>query len=287
VSASAASGETVWLDGRLLAVDDAVLSPFDHGLTVGNGVFETMKVVVDPDGTPQAFAIGRHLRRLRRSAAALGLTVDRDDEQLRAAAREVLDANAATAGRLRITLTGGVQQLGSHHDEGAGTLILATGPARRWPPTAAVTVVPWRRNEHSPVAGVKTTSYAENVVALARANELGCDEALFANTAGNLCEGTGTNVFVGIGGRLVTPPLSSGCLAGVTRELLLEALDVDERDIPLDELAAADELFLSSSTRDVQPVSRLDEVELSPCPGPRTAEAVAAFAAVVARSLDP
>ena len=106
--------------------------------------------------------------------------------------------------------------------------------------------------------GVKTISYGENVVALAYARERGAGEAIFANLAGNLCEGTGTNVFLAVGGRLVTPPLSSGCLAGVTRDLLLELLDVVEDDLPLSALASADEAFLSSSTREVQPISAVD-----------------------------
>lgn len=278
---------TLWIDGVLVDARDARLSPLDHGLTVGNGVFETMKVVPDPDGVLQAFALGRHLRRLRRSAARLGLATDRDDEELRAVVRSVLDANAGSAGRLRITLTGGIGPLGSDRPGGPGTLIVATGPATPWAATTAVTVVPWRRNEHSAVAGAKTTSYAENVVALEHAHERDCSEALFANTAGNLCEGTGSNVFVGIDGRLLTPPLSSGCLAGITRELLVEVLDVDEVDLPIDRLAEADEVFLTSSTRDVHPVARVDDRELSPCPGPLTAAAASAFAAIEARTLDP
>jgi len=278
---------TLWINGALVAADDARVSPFDHGLTVGNGVFETMKVVADDGGVPRAFALSRHLRRLRRSATALGLEVGCDDDQLRAAVEAVLDANAASAGRVRMTLTGGVGPLGSDRPGGPGTLLLATGPATPWSATTAVTVVPWRRNEHSAVAGAKTTSYAENVVALEHAHRLGSSEALFANTAGDLCEGTGSNVFVGIAGRLRTPPLTSGCLAGITRELLLEVLDVDEVDLSLDELRAADEVFLTSSTRDVHPVARVDDVELAPCPGPLTAAAQAAFAAIQARTLDP
>ena len=91
-----------------------------------------------------------------------------------------------------------------------------------WPAVTEVVVVPWPRNEHGALVGLKTVSYGENVVALAFAADRGAGEALFGNLAGNLCEGTGTNVFVGLAGRLVTPPLSSGCLPGVTRDLLLE-----------------------------------------------------------------
>jgi branched-chain amino acid aminotransferase len=138
------------------------------------------------------------------------------------------------------------------------------------------------RNERSPVAGLKTTSYVENVVAQRWAQEQGCDEALFANTRGELCEGTGTNVFVVRGDRVCTPPLDSGCLAGITRELLLEIVDVDERPIAITELADVSEMFLTSSTRDVQPVRSVDGRPL-PAPGPATAGAMAVWRDLVVR----
>ena len=148
--------------------------------------------------------------------------------------------------------------------------------------------VPWPRNERAALAGVKTISYGENVVALAYAHERGAGEAIFANLAGNLCEGTGTNVFVVVGSRLVTPPLSSGCLAGVTRDLLLELLDVVEEDLPLSALAGADEAFLSSSTREVQPILSVDGQSLPGDVGGRLTQAAAAtFRDLVRRDIDP
>ena len=116
------------------------------------------------------------------------------------------------------------------------TLVVALGPLEpRTTPSSAVTV-PWPRNERGALAGLKTTSYAENVVALAYADERGGDEAIFANLAGHLCEGTGSNVFYAVGGELRTPTLASGCLAGITRELLLEWCDVVEVDEPIEVL---------------------------------------------------
>src|SRR5690606_26602759 len=155
------------------------------------------------------------------------------------------------------------------------------------PETTAITV-PWPRNEHSAIAGVKTTSYAENVVALAEARKVGATEAIMGNTAGNLCEGTGTNVFVALDGRLLTPPLMSGCLAGVTRELLLELLpEADEEDVPLAALAEADEVLLTSTTRDVQPLRALDGRPLPGVDGPWARRAMAAVAELQARGPDP
>jgi branched-chain amino acid aminotransferase len=286
-------GDPIWVNGHLVTADDAALSVLDHGFTVGDGVFESLKLVPG-DGRLRPFALTRHLRRLRRSAAGLGLELDRSDDELRAAVDAVLAASSPGAadsseppGRLRITVTGGASPLGSARGTAAPSVVIATGPGRRWAPTAAVVTVTWRRNEHSPVAGLKSTSYAENVVALREAHARGADEAVLANTAGNLCEGTGTNVFVGIGGRLLTPPLSSGCLPGITRELVIEVADVDERDVPLAALADADEAFLTSSTRDVQPIASVDGRPLPVCPGPLTTSAARAFAALAARTIDP
>jgi branched-chain amino acid aminotransferase len=150
-----------------------------------------------------------------------------------------------------------------------------------------VITVPWPRNERGALAGLKTTSYAENVLALGYAKDRGGSEAIFANTAGNLCEGTGTNVFVVTGGRLLTPPLSAGCLAGVTRGLVIEWAGAGEADMALDALGAADEAFLTSTTRDVQPVRTVNGVPLPAAPGPVTRRAAEIFAARSAAQPDP
>jgi branched-chain amino acid aminotransferase len=272
----------IWIDGALHDESSASISAFDHGVTVGDGIFETTKIV-----RGEAFALSRHLRRLRRSAEGLGLVMDRDDDELRAAVDATIEANGLSDGRVRLTVTGGIGPLGSDRGAARPTVMIAVAAQKPWPPSASVVVVPWRRNEHSPVAGLKTTSYADNVVALRHARDQGADEAIFANIAGNLCEGTGTNIFVGLNGRLCTPPLSSGCLAGITRELVVESLDVDETDLPIDALDEVDEAFLTSSTRDVQPIDRINGRPLEPLPGPLTAEAQAVFAEIQARSLDP
>jgi len=199
----------------------------------------------------------------------------------------VIAANDLVAGRLRVTVTGGPSPLGSDRGTLAPTVIVAGGPLPDWPASTDVVVVPWPRNERSAVAGLKTVSYAENVVALARARDRGAGEALFANLAGNLCEGTGTNVFVAVGGRLLTPPLSSGCLAGVTRALVMELVDVAEVDLAVSGLATVDEAFLTSSTRDVQAIRAVDGQPLPACPGPLTTAASAAFEALLAADPDP
>lgn len=271
----------IWLDGGLRDAADATVSVFDHGLTVGDGVFETLKA---ENGT--AFATDRHLRRLARSAHGLGLP-EPDLDEVAAACAAVLDANPMPYGRLRITYTGGLSPLGSDRGDTGPTLVVALGDAARRPDSTAVVTVPWTRNEKGALAGLKTTSYGENVVALARAHAGGASEALFANTAGRLCEGTGSNVFVVLGGRLLTPPLESGCLAGITRALVLEWTGAEEADLPFEALGEADEVFLTSSLRDVQAVHRLDDRALPGAPGPVTAKAMRVFAERAAAEPNP
>ena len=271
----------IWVDGGLRETADATVSVFDHGLTVGDGVFETLKAV---HGT--AFATTRHLRRLARSARGLGLP-EPDLDEVAAACAAVLAANPAPFGRLRITYTGGISPLGSDRGDAGPTLVVALAESTPRPDTTAVVTVPWTRNEKGALAGLKTTSYGENVVALSRAHEHGASEALLANTRGRLCEGTGSNVFVVVGGRLLTPPLESGCLAGITRALVVDWAGAEEADLPFDVLTEADEVFLTSSLRDVQAVHRIDDRELPGAPGPVTAKAMRVFAERAAEQVDP
>ena len=242
------------------------MSVIDPAFLTGAGVFETLKVV---RSTP--FAATRHLARLASAAARLGIDVP---DGLRDAMDDAITAEGIVDGRMRITLT-------------PSTALVAAAPMQPWPPTADVATVPWPRNERSAVAGIKTISYAENTVAKAYADVRGADEAIFGNTIGNLCEGASTNVFLVIGGRLLTPPLSAGCLAGVTRDLVLEVVESEEADVPLAALATAEEAFLTSSTRDVHPIRSVNGVALPAFPGPLTAAAAAAFSELLARDLDP
>ena len=271
----------IWLDGDVY--DDpsqATIAGTDHGLLVGDGVFETLKVTEQG-----AFAVRRHLDRLTRSAAALHLPPP-DHEQIREAIDAVLDGRDFPRGRLRITYTGGRGPLGSEAAYGPPTLIAAVVPAEAAPPCTSIVTAPWRRNERGALTGVKSISYAENVRALRYAAERNAGEAIFLNTAGNVCEGTGTNVFFVFGDTVVTPPLLSGPLAGITRELIMEWSPVDERELTLEEAKRADEVFLTSSMRDVQGIQQWDDQILGP--ERSITEALAAIFAVRSRAdLDP
>ncbi len=276
-------GALIWSDGKFRDERDPAVTAADLLLTVGDGVFETCSVA---GGRP--FALTRHLRRLAGSATALGLGAP-DEDEIRAGIDSVLAAGGPDLGRLRVSVISGRIRR---------TVSVLAGPAV---PAATVRVarVPWVRNERSAVVGLKTTSYAENVVALADAVRRGADEALLANTRGELCEGTSSNVFVERAGELVTPALASGCLPGITRELLLEwgvaaGLPVREArpgELPftvLDDVAGGARgtgLAVSSSVRGLVPVVSLDGVEI--VAGPISLDARHLFAVKRSENLDP
>ncbi|MEO3859592.1 aminotransferase class IV [Acrocarpospora sp. B8E8] len=272
----------IWVNGDLLAPEQAVVSVFDHGLMVGDGVFETIKCM---DG--KSFALTRHLDRLALSAKRVDLP-EPDLAAIADGVRRCLEAAPAWAlGRIRVTYTSGPGPLGSDRGaEGTNTIIIV-GEQKPFPAAAEVVVVPWSRNERGALAGVKSTSYGDNAKALAYAKERGGGEAIFENLAGNLCEGTGSNVFLVTKGRLITPTLASGCLAGVTRALTLEWCDGAEQDVPLSALYDAEEAFLTSTTRDIQPIGWVDGKPLPQAPGPVTLAAMRTFAARSADDLDP
>ena len=271
----------VWINGALVPEDEARISPFDHGWLVGDAVFETLVIV---RGMP--FAARRHLERLAYSAEHLGVAVP-DADVLREAMIAVSAANGLEEGRLRVTVSSGTGPLGSNRGDSSPTATVAATPQAPWPASTAVATVYWTINEHGPLAGLKTVSYGANVRALAVAKAAGASEAIFANTQGQLCEGTGSNVFLVHQGRLITPSLASGCLAGITRQLVIELTGAAEQDVPLSALAAADEAFLTSSTRDVHPIHAVDGHPLPAAPGPLTQAAAQAFADLKASEVDP
>ncbi|MCY9784926.1 aminotransferase class IV [Nocardiopsis sp. EMB25] len=278
----------VWIAGagfgRGTVVDEgeALIPVFDHGITVGDGVFETVRA---REGRP--FALTRHLRRLARSATGLGLA-EPDLDLIADGVALALAANPEIAdARVRITVTDGTGPLGSDRLSGEQTAIVAVSPFPTIAPTAEVALSPWPRNEFGALAGLKTTSYADNVRALAHARARGASESVFRNVSGNLCEGTGSNVFVVLDGRLVTPPLSAGPLAGITRELVLEWFGGEEEDVPMERLPEVSEAFLTSTGRDVQAILRIDGREVCAGPGPVTVKAAAVFAERAAALIDP
>jgi len=274
-----------WLNGDLLQSPEApAVSALDHGMIVGDGVFETVKI---EDGQP--FALTRHLDRLVRSAEGLGIGKP-DVGAIREGVAATMEGQDLRFGRIRVTVTSGVGPLGSPRGSAGLTQVVITEPCERPPSVSAIVTVPWPRNERGALSGLKTTSYAENALMVEHAMARGASEAVMPNTAGMLCEGTGSNIFYVIGEQLITPTLQAGPLAGVTRALVLEwcagELDVVERDAPIDVLQTADEVILVGTTRDVQGISRVDEREL-PAPGPVTRKAQEIWAREATKDVDP
>ena len=271
----------VWLNDELVDADKAVVSIFDHGFTVGDGAFETLKVV-----NSQPVALTRHIKRLIHSLNTLGIELN-SEEVLRKAVNEVISANKSLGDvmRMRITYTSGIGPLGSDRAKDNFTLVVAVSPESVWPDTAIVATVSDPRNDKSMLAGSKTTSYAQNAALLSIVRKQGAHEAIMPNTKGELCEGTGSNIFVVKDGQVMTPPLSGGCLGGITRALVIKWFDVKEVDLPMSVLRDVDEAFLTSSTRDIQPISKIDDRILN-APGPVASKMRKEFIEKLAQNYD-
>jgi branched-chain amino acid aminotransferase len=254
------------LDGRVAPADELTIPATDEGLLRGDGVFEVIRVY---DGT--AFALADHLDRLERSGANL-LLPEVFRAELEQEIPELLDARGGAAfdGSLRVVVTRG------------GRRLLLTEPAPPKPDgirLGFVTYAPTRVLD-----GVKSLSYAGNMLCTRLAQERGFDEALLVTPHGRVLEApTSTLFWVDRGGVLCTPPLDEHILASITRDRLLRLLAVEERPCPTDELFAASEAFLASTIREVQSIGAVEDVELDH--GPRTREAAEAFRAHVEAEL--
>jgi branched-chain amino acid aminotransferase len=258
-----------WCNGEFIDGPLAV-SPADRGLTHGLGVFDTLLAI---DGRPVALEM--HLERMRTGVERLGWlakdlrTVRMEEAIAGLLKREELENGRA---RVRIAMTAGPGDLRTL-DRGRNPLVWITASVAPPPPESiALVTAPFPRNEASPLAGIKCASYAENLVALDYARRNAADEALFYNTKGELCEGTTSNVFLVKHGKVFTPPLSSGCLPGTMRARVI--VRCRELGIPLveDVLTEADvkgakEVFVTSSTRGVVAVRKVDGNPVHACPG--------------------
>lgn len=247
----------IWCDGRLIPADELRISPFDRGLTVGLGLFETLLAI---DGRP--VFLDRHLARHAEGCRRFGwakLTA----ETIRPAILDLLTANGLAKGRARVRIfrTGGEGLLGDPVAGPEARLVITAGEVSGGSASVSLTRSSWIRNERSALAGLKSASCAENSLALSEARKAGFDEPLFLNSRGELCETATANLFIVKDGRIFTPPLASGCLPGVTRSWLLEyaGAKAEERVLSPGDLGAADEWFLTSAVRGVIPVGRWEE----------------------------
>jgi branched-chain amino acid aminotransferase len=252
------------VDGRIGPAEEATVSVQDDGLRRGDGGFEVMRLYA---GRP--FAFGEHLARLR--ATCLGLRLDCDVELVQRECEALLAESGDVDGLLRIILTRG------------GRRILTVEPLPERSPTARVATVTFAPSRV--LDGLKTISYAANMLAGRIAQEQGADEALFVTPHGRVLEGPTWTFFWARDGRLFTPPLTEHILGSITRERLLQCVEVTETPCPRDELALAQEAFIATTVREVMPIVSIDGVGLAAAPGPLTAAAAAAFGAMVEREL--
>lgn len=277
----------IWVNGERLPNDGLHLSARDRGLTLADGVFETMRA-----RGAAVFRLERHLARLARTLGALAMPEPAELRDWLIAA--VRAADLPHAG-VRLTVTRGIGPAGVAPPEDVRpTVLVAVNPMPAFPASIyeaglSAFVVSGRRNEYAMTAGLKTLSYTDNVAALLEAQRAGADEALFLDIEGHCCEASASNLFVWSGGMLMTPPLSCGALPGVTREAILElaasaGVRTAEQAFGLDDLYAADEAFLTSSLRSIAPLVRVGEQKIGDgTPGATTRRLAAAYADLVAR----
>jgi branched-chain amino acid aminotransferase len=239
----------IFINGGLVDADvqaaDGAIDPTDRGLTLGDGVFETMAVC-----GAQISHLAAHLARLRQGLDVLGFDAPMDDGGLQAALENVVQANAIAEGVLRLTVTRGPAPRGLAGPATPSPSLIITGTKQESGPTGPVTAIiatGTRRNEHSPLSRIKSLNYLDNILALREAQAKGADEALLLNGAGNLTSASTANVFAVIDGALVTPPGSDGVLGGVMRAEVLRELGGTERTLTPDDLARASEAFLTNS----------------------------------------
>jgi len=249
---------TIWCNGEWRVSESPAASWTDRGLLHGLGLFETLLAV---DGRPMH--VDLHLLRLQSGCERLGWSMPHQD--LKSAMTELLARNGLHTGRSRIRLavTAGSGPLNDLNAGSDRLCWMTAEPLAKGPGAVRLGLSLWRRNEHSPLTGLKCASYAENLVALDWARSEGYDELLFLNTRGDLCEAATANVFLVINGRLYTPGRDSGCLPGVTRALVIDlakglGLTVSEESLQLDDVMKADECFLTSATRGVVPVAAFE-----------------------------
>ena len=268
------SGSTpVWIDGEIVDAASASVNALDHGFTLGDGFFESIRVT---DGRPRF--LERHLVRLRQTADRLDLAIDPSDADLSTAIDDLISRYGSDSGRLRLTVASGAGPLGPVRGTTGPTVTIAIDALPDFAPTVRVVTVPWIRNERSPLAGIKSTSWGEGVEMLRRVRQMGADEALLADSTGRLSEAIAANVFLVLGGELVTPTLATGCLPGVARSVVLDAGLAIEHDVAVESIGRADAIFLASSISGIRPVVSIDGVSVSDMPGDHIRAALAALA---------
>ena len=286
--------EIVYLNGSLVPGSQARVSVFDHGFLYGYGLFETMRAY---DGA--IFRLERHLRRLLDSAKVIGLSSKLVDIDMGKACVDTLKANGLKDARLRLTVSRG--KVDSFPGSGVSATPTVLVTARSYTPLSGQTyargfkvgISSFRRHSQSPLSRIKSTNYMVSVLARMESEAAGLDESLLLNESGLITEGSISNVFFATSGSLVTPPLESGILPGITREAVLElaraaGMNVTEGEIRLEDMGQFDETFLTNSVMEIMPLVDVRDEEkviaIGPGkPGGVTRRLMAAYGEMVER----
>ena len=261
----------IFINGNFIEEEEATISVFDRGFLYGDGVFETLRIY---NGKP--FLFDRHIGRLSHGLGSLFIGDKYSFSEYLEHTRELIERNNVTEGVLRIQATRGPGKRGysttGNYDP---TVLISLHVA---PNVDLNNVLPVKLatstqilSDHDPFSTLKTTNKLANIVALREAEKVGMDDALLTNHTGNITEASGSNVFWTKDNTLFTPPVSSGCLSGITRGMILELaialkLPTSQQDITPTELGNAESVFLTNSVREIQPVIQIDDklVALSP-----------------------
>ena len=284
--------DIVYLNGTLVPRQEAMVSPFDRGFLYGYGLFETMRSYKE-----RVFRLDRHLTRLRLSAQRLALASELEAYDLEQAVYRTLEANKLADARIRLTVSAGPGGRALAPPVGGLITVLVFAEKLLLSPEAyeqgiRAALVSAKRNSLSPLSRVKATNYLGNLVAYSEAVALGAEEAILLNERGFIAEGSMSNIFLVAGGMLLTPSEESGILPGITREAVLElarelGVEATEGEISLADLLRADEAFLTSSVREVLPITSIDNKPVAQgSPGPVTKRLMAAYRHLVETTLE-
>ena len=243
---------------RVCDSSEPILRPGQLGLLAGWGVFSTIRVV---NGV--LFAFNRHWARMKRDAVLMRVPFPGDARAFEASLLKLVEANQAWNSTMRVVVVrnrGGLWESANDRDFDVMAL---TAEIKEWPAAVRLGVVPQARHAESIFAGTKVLSWAQNLAWHEEAHDAGFDEVVLLNERDEVAEGTSANIFAVYGSTVCTPPLASGCLPGITRNLLVEeklvaGIDVEERTMRLEDLERADQVFITSTTRGLLPVSFID-----------------------------
>lgn len=284
--------EIIYLNGDLIPRSQAKITPFNHGFLYGYGLFETMRAYGG-----LIFRLNRHLSRLHDGAKTLGIADRLTAFDLEKACHDLLTANNLSEARIRLTATAGEGDMVPNPDTCKDITVFVAAQKLVPPPPESyrrgysAILSSHRRNSQSPLAGLKSTSYLENFLARQEARAAGVDEVVLLNEKNFVAEGSSTNIFLASEETLITPSAESGILPGITREAVLElakskGMMTMVKQVELGELVTATEAFLTSSTIEIMPLTRLDDKPIgSGKPGPVTQQLMSSYRELVAREL--